>query len=171
MSTVAPPTSAASEPQARPKVLRRPAQFSRKADPLVSDAAPISTPAAPSLSPVPVSTARSIVKFAPGWQDDGRFGVAIIFCLVLFNVVLAFTLSHTPRETVSSGPSTVTLMNNASMPSAVRHGPDSGVTVYSEPRTPGEGSSMDLEELSDEHNDFSVSPNDIPAPTARALDE
>lgn len=168
MSNAVPP-STGSEPQARPKVMRRPPQFSRKpeiAAPLA--AAPIST-ADPLPAMAPPAAPRA--SFQPGWQEDGRFGVLVIACLLLFNILLAFTLANIPHRTADRGPATVTLMNNASMPSAIRRPQAANVTVYSEPKLLSESSSMDLENLPEEHNDFSVSPRDVPAPTARALDE
>lgn len=170
MTTIA-PNSTPTEPQAKPKVLRRPAQFSRRAD-AVDETAPLPASIVPN-SPAPhAAQSRMTMPMARSWQEDGRFGVFAIGCVVLFNLFLALVLPHIAPEESATGPSTAILMNNAAMPSAMKQAHEANVTVYSEPDQDADDSGrMDLDALPEEHNDFSVSPKDIPPPTARALDE
>lgn len=167
-----PPTDAA----ARPKVLRRPAQFSRK---------PGAPEPAPEPAPLPVTEAsfpnrnpgrrasdmpRPVPVIEPHWSEDSRFGMALIFGVAFVNLVLALILPLIHKPQAVRVPATTMLGGEAALPAptARRGGPD--ITIYSgaEER---QRNRMDLESLPEDYNDFSTRPEDMPAPTARSLSE
>lgn len=151
----------------RPKVLRRPAQFSRKSAPVV---------AVPDTTPLVVSTPR-VAKQAPvstatAWQEDGRFGVMLIVVVALINLLLSLLLPLIGKpQHAGNTLRTTTINSNASMPSAMSTGQPSGVTVYSDPTDAAARDGMDIDQLPEDYNEFTTSPKDMPAPTARRVDE
>lgn len=161
---------------ARPKVLRRPAQFSRRAG---------APEPAPEAEPLPVTEAsfptrshgrragdapRPATVVEPHWSEDSRFGIALIVGVAFVNVVLALVLPLIHKPQAIRVPATTMLGGEAALPAptALRNG--SGVTVYSESNAQ-ERSRMDLESLPADYNDFSTPLEDMPAPTARSLRE
>ena len=93
---------------AKPKVMRRPAQFSKPAarlEPaLTSDtrieaevpSAPTGAPHAPSLRP---------------WQDDARFAVALLTIIMLFNLALSVWLAPKPSVSIAASSATIAAKN------------------------------------------------------------
>lgn len=161
---------AAGETIARPKLSRRPASFSRPAP----DTAPLATSALMPLEPLPLAAASAPVRPASpaaptAWQEDARFGIAMLLLVALVNIALVYSLPLLPHTEATVQPSQVAA-KAPSMPEAVGRGPD-GVTLYSQPveerRT---WQQFDLRRTRTEQNTLSVSPSDFPAPTARALD-
>lgn len=166
-----------SESSARPKVLRRPQQFSRKPGAMEIDlaAAPVSAPAEPPLpGRTPGRRATDVNqptrREEPHWQEDSRFGMALIFGVVFVNLVLALLLPLMHKNQVIRVPATTILGGTASMPSPTAHRGKSDVTVYSE-STEHDRERMDINTLPDEYNDFSTNPADMPAPTARSMEQ
>lgn len=152
-------------PSAKPKVLRRPAQFARK-----STLATLTEPAAEVAAPLAAAPRPAVIVHPRGWQDDISFGMALIMVVVAVNFLFAFTLPHLLRSTLDDEPSAVEILGSSALPSALSSERASGVTLYSEPEVLGDsGRSMDLETLPAEHNEFTVDPG--PAPTARALND
>lgn len=161
------PTANATETAARPKVLRRPTQFSHKAAPPPAPA--ISLPPLPAAPPA-ARPATLPTVIGTSWQEDGRFGALLILIVLLVNVLLAFTLPYLGHPVQVEAASKVTLSNSNAMPSAVSSG-TTPITVYSEPKALDDTeNSMDLNTLPEEHNSFTTSPDDVPAPAARALE-
>lgn len=170
--------SPAHEASARPKVLRRPQQFSRKAAPAEIDLAAAPLTAQPAEPPLParnpgrratdinVPTRRE----EPHWQEDSRFGMALIFGVVFVNLVLALLLPLMHKPQIIRVPATTLLSGSASMPSPTKDTGESGVKVYRETND-YERARMDLNALPDDYNDFSTDPNDMPAPTARSMEQ
>ncbi len=161
---------------ARPKVLRRPAQFSRKPGEPVAAPAPEKLPVTEAAFPNrgPGRRAgdgpRTSMLVEPHWSEDSRFGMALILGVAFVNLVLALILPLIHKPQAVRVPATTMLGGEASLPSPTsrRTGPD--VTVYSGADA-RERSRMDLESLPEDYNDFSTNPEDMPAPTARSLSE
>ena len=101
-------SSAPAEAPARPKVLRRPAQFSSSATSNVIT--PIVVPPTTKLDDMPDVTP---VAPRPAWQDDGRFAVMLLAIIILMNVVVVSWLglitpaAPKPVITVQQQPSAV----------------------------------------------------------------
>ena len=159
-----PPTAPHEEASAKPKVLRRPAQFSRKA------ALPVE-PAAPHLAdiPVPAMAPRShaATPATPHWQEDGRFGMTMVAVVLVVNVLLSLLLPLVNPHVRLEAPATMRLNNNAAMPATHRN-PQQAVRVYTEPNHQ-QGDGWDLNSLAEDYNEFTTSPSDMPAPIAREL--
>lgn len=169
-----PQTGPATTDGARPKVLRRPQQFSRKSDANggVADKPLSATEDAPLTERSPGRrasdiAARAPVRAEPGWQEDSRFGMALILVVAVINLVLALLLPLMHKPAPERAPNTTMLGGTAAMP-APKTDRKSRVTVYTEPSN--EGDRMDLNALDDEYNGFSTSPSDMPAPTARSIE-
>ncbi|MEJ0009931.1 MAG: hypothetical protein WDN72_05050 [Alphaproteobacteria bacterium] len=154
------------EEAVRPKVLRRPAQFSR--------AVPVPLAAEP--PPTPVANLPALATPTPAmgraWQEDVRFGLALIVSLFFINLVMVWLVPHLPGTDAAAddaGGNGITF-GNAVLPQEVTRSP-SAVTLYTEPNVDrNAGDQFDLNRLDPKTNNFSVSPKDIPAPKARALD-
>ena len=163
---------------ARPKVLRRPQHFARK--PSLEDPPATAEAAIPALvaEPLPLP-ARSAGRRAgdrapepakePHWQEDSRFGIALILLVAAINLILALSLPLMQKPRSHRGPATTYLSGAASMPAPIARTSAAGVTVYSEPQTGEARARMDLQALPEEYNDFSTSPDTVPAPRARSL--
>lgn len=166
----------ATDTGARPKVLRRPAQFSRRAG---------APEPAPEPAPLPVTDAsfpsRSAGRRAgdaprqgstvePHWSEDSRFGIALIVGVAFVNLVLALILPLMHKPQAVRVPATTMLSGEASLPAPTTRRTGSGVTVYSE-SDERKRNRMDLESLPEDYNDFNTSLDDMPAPTARTLNE
>ncbi len=158
------PGDGPAEPAARPKFSRRPASFSRADMP----------PALPEPGPMPTdipAIARRVEKNEPSgaaWQEDTRFGIAMLLLVLIVNVLLVYGLAHLPggRHELAA---TEMPAKESPMP-PVADDAESGVTLYSQP----EAEQRTIEQLDLRNHDggtLSVSPQDIPAPTARALDD
>lgn len=165
------------ETNARPKVLRRPQQFSRRPGTMEIDlaAAPVSVssePARPSLSPgrraadAPIPARRE----ESHWQEDSRFGMALIFGVVFVNLVLVLLLPLMQRPQAANAPATTLLGGTAAMPSPTAHRGESDITVYSE-STDRNRERMDIDTLPADYNDFATDPADMPTPTARRMEQ
>lgn len=95
---------------ARPKVLRRPAQFSQPA-----------TPAHPKLQP-PIdirldAPARDTPTAAApiaqrNWQDDGRFAVALLAIIIMVNVIVGVWLTRMAPAEAPVTPATTSTAND-----------------------------------------------------------
>jgi hypothetical protein len=85
---------------ARPKISKRPAQFSSPAARAssVTALAPLLTPEAPMSAP---ATAASAHK---PWQDDGRFAVALLTIVLLVNLIVSYWLSQVQPATPQKNP-------------------------------------------------------------------
>lgn len=176
--------SPSNETSARPKVLRRPQQFSRKpaateidltAAPLTSSPQAAAEAAAEAALPARnpgrrASDVRQPTPKEPHWQEDSRFGMALIFGVVFVNLVLALLLPLMHKPQSIRVPATTQLSGTAAMPSPTAHRGESGVRVYSE-KNDYERARMDLNALPDEYNDFATSPEEMPAPTARGMEQ
>ncbi len=145
---------------ARPKVLRRPAQFSGSRLPALREQPAPAPQAAP---PVP--------RVGRAWQDDVRFGLALIISLIVLNVLMILLVPHLPhrKDMLTEKENSGALFGNAAMPQPVSGGTPSDVTVYAEPHADESGRQFDLNQVDPAQNDLSVSPKDTPAPTARPL--
>jgi hypothetical protein len=149
---------------AKPKVLRRPPQFSHRRE---SDSTALVT------DPPITEKKNALTVRLPilPWQEDGRFGVALIATIALANLVLALLLTRQP----TTEPVTSVITQHAtaaSMPSATGSDNPTQVTIYSEPEMIEESARrMSLEALSKNDNDFNVSPAEFPVPVARALND
>lgn len=161
---------------ARPKVLRRPGQFARK---------PGAPEPAPEPEKLPVTEAsfpnrshgrragdapRPSVAVEPHWSEDSRFGLALIFGVVLVNIVLGLLLPLMHKPQAVRVPATTMLEGEAALPAPTAHRHGSGVMVYSE-SDERKRNRMDLESLDEDYNDFDTRLEDMPAPTARSLRE
>ena len=122
------PASPAAEPQHfRPKVLRRPASLQE-----VPLAAPEPTPPTRALTiarieptPPPAITAPA----ARPWQEDARFGFAMVLIVLLVNLLLVFGLRHSGGPDVS-----ISLQTTPSDTAAAAPVPE--VTTYARPVEP-----------------------------------
>lgn len=77
----------------RPKILRRPAQFSGE------------IPAGKVLTALRLAAPMPIVAATPAskpWQDDGRFAVALLTIIILMNVLVTLWLAHITRQQTSN---------------------------------------------------------------------
>ena len=161
----------AAETAARPKFSRRPASFSRASAPApastVSDVPTFITPEAAPLAPLAPKFKPIVPPERHAWQEDARFGIAMLLIVLLVNVLLVSLLRHLPDRAQDSP--VTTIAKAPTMPQQI--GEDgSGVTLYSQP----EAERQTIEQLDLRNHDggeLSVSPQDIPAPTARALDK
>lgn len=161
--TSKPAAPAPLEPPARPKVLRRPAQFSRMAAP-IARTTPEKTPKATASTPEQTRPAAS-------WQEDNRFGLVLIGLLVVANLALIFATPLLVHDGTGTPASSVTIVSGTAMPSAMTT-ERQRITMYSDPEMLQENERrMDLNQLPPEHNDFSVSPYEVPPPEARAFGE
>jgi hypothetical protein len=77
---------------AKPKVMRRPAQFSgTAASTHPTDAVP---PALLTIRPLtPIMPSAAIPAPLP-WQHDGRFAIALLSAVLVFNIAVYYALSH-----------------------------------------------------------------------------
>ncbi len=108
-------TSSAADSVVRPKIMRRPAQFSH-AEPIVIVQSPsLNTP------PEKADIATSIPS--KPWQDDGRFAIALVLLLVAVNllVILWLTPAAPPpamvhSQTPEAGIPGVTILNELNPP-------------------------------------------------------
>ena len=85
------PRLVAAESAMRPKVLRRPAQFSAPAAASNVVSLPGTRQELPMERP-PVAPSPRV------WQDDGHFGIALMVLLLVVNGAAALWLSHTPKD-------------------------------------------------------------------------
>lgn len=112
---------------ARPKLLRRPAQFSAPTD------APGSTEIVlhPTLSlPTPIESTPA--PPARSWQDDGRFGFLMLAIVLVTNLVLMAWLPHLHQPTKATAASVGTV--NSIMPTATGgNTPAPAITTYARP--------------------------------------
>lgn len=161
---------------ARPKVLRRPAQFSRRAgapEPMPEpEPLPVTDASFPTRSPGRRAgdAPRTAPVIEPHWSEDSRFGIALIVGVAFVNLVLALLLPLIHKPQVVRVPATTMLSGEAALPAPTTRRNGSGVTVYSE-SDERKRNRMDLESLPEDYNDFSTDLNDMPAPTARTLSE
>lgn len=160
---------AGGEAAPRPKFSRRPASFSRAAPPAAAMAEPAPAQAAHSSTdlvlrpePIPASTAH---RPETAWQEDARFGVAMLVLVLLVNLALIYGLPLLPRPSPASP--TEQVVKIPTMPDAMGSTP-AGVTLYSQPAEERR-TVFDLHQSGGEQNALSVSPDDIPAPQARPL--
>ena len=161
---------------ARPKVLRRPQHFSRRPGAMEIDLA--AAPASASNEPEALSqspdrragtTSISARRDDSHWQEDSRFGMALIFGVVFVNLVLVLLLPLMQRPQAARMPATTLLGGTAAMPSPTAHGGESDITVYSE-STDRNRERMDINSLPADYNDFATDPADMPTPTARRME-
>lgn len=89
-------TILAPEGAARPKVMRRPAHFAGSA-PETSNVVPMAVMRVEPL--IPETTPALIPAVTHSWQDDGRFGIALIALLLLINSTAILWLSTKPQIT------------------------------------------------------------------------
>ncbi len=121
----------AAEPLARPKVMRRPSQFSS------ASATAFTPPRAPEPTPnladerlsEPAPTLPAIVPEERGWQDDARFGAVLVLTLIITNTALMLWLPHLKRTTTP--PMAAPVLTETPAPHAAHT-----VTVYTNPALP-----------------------------------
>ena len=147
----------------RPKIMRRPATFSSTAhsNPLPFELLKI--------SPIVEHVASSHLR---PWQDDGRFGMTLLVIVVVINLVLALAIP-TPQRINAAFEEKVTVFTESGnfMPAANTEG-HASVTTYAQPEdSQRSGPFFDLRQMPTTQNTFEISPNDIPAPNAQALDQ
>lgn len=114
-----PPDERESPAAARPKIMRRPAHFS---GPPTQD-----TPTPPPTTPAKAASAPITVGMRP-WQEDGRFGLALVVILLMVNLGLMLWL---PRLQPRATP-----VDSVAMPVIIGSKSDalpSAVTLYSQP--------------------------------------
>ena len=154
-----------SEAPVRPKVLRRPAQFSRAPSPM---------PSAPAeQAKLPATRAAAIPPHdTVAWHEDSRFGLVLLVLVVLANAALVAFIPylpslHTPPSNSTRG---VASFDSSAMPNAISGRHPSKVTTYADPDAEKRLSrEFNLQQYAPEQNGFSVSPKDIPAPRAESL--
>lgn len=100
-----------------------------------------------------------------------RFGLALIVSLFLFNLAFILLVPHMPvRENPVDESTGTAMFGNGSMPQAVGR-EASHVTMYSEPDAEKTTADMfSLKNMDPKQNELSVSPKDIPVPTASPLE-
>ena len=96
--------------------------------------------------------------------------MALIFGVVFVNLALALALPLMHKHQVVRVPATTIISGTASMPSPTAHQGESDVTVYSESSDP-DRDRMDIDTLPNDYNNFSTDPKDMPAPTARSMEQ
>lgn len=106
---------------ARPKVMRRPAQFSKAAPPAMADTPHLPIPVAPE-PPAPRA-----MRSHP-WQEDGRFGLALVAILLAVNLALMLWLPHLVPAPATTAPQNPVVILGAAP--AVTSQP---VTLYAQP--------------------------------------
>ncbi len=117
---------------ARPKLLRRPAQFSSPVTPTQA----IPTPPSTELTAQPVPALPTPLEFSipsttgRSWQDDGRFGVMMIAIVLLTNLVLMLWLPHLAKSEKIAAAATPNNTVSSVMPTATA-GPTPQITTYS----------------------------------------
>lgn len=108
--------SVASDNTVRPKVMRRPAQFSpTSASPTITSQALVLAMDPPAEKP-----ARS-----PAWQDDMRFAIALLAIIIFVNLAVMFWLSRMPAQTPEV--TRITQSTNSDDPAA----PTQEITIFS----------------------------------------
>ncbi len=133
------PDSTPSEPLVRPKVMRRPAHFS--ATTVAKTPAPSApAPARPrdtaseneNLAASPAAPAASTSPAQKPWQDDIRFGIALLSILVLVNFALIMWLPHMRTPSAQGTTQTVVTTPAAQAPKPL----EAPLTFYSKPEEP-----------------------------------
>lgn len=118
------PSGTDAEMTARPKVLRRPSQFST----------PVNTPAAQPVNlPVPVlqSTEQPAGIRSSPWQEDGRFGLALVLILLVVNLALMLWLPHLRQPPAATDFSALAAPTEQA--TLTRRTETQPVTLYSQP--------------------------------------
>ncbi len=141
--------------------MRRPPQFSRAM-----------VPATKPLQQIIVPARKPAEPSRRAWQEDGRFGAVLIVSVTLVNFILILLVGQLPvmmpvDESTSTPSSDTTIM-----PSATTNTEDGDITLYADPEVEARlDHQFDLNHLDPRRNELSISPQDIPAPEARALDK
>ena len=130
---------------------------------------PLNTSALPVVTKTPERAPATTAQHSHNWQEDGRFGLALVLIVLVVNVALSFALPFigAPKPTNATAQATRSLPEKASMPSAMNPAGSSGVQVYSEPN---HDNAMTLRTLPSDYNEFDTSPDAMPAPKARQLE-
>ena len=141
--TSEPPSPPTPEPVTiRPKVMRRPAQFSAPIPVSTGPSAPVAPPklrpgfrtlSAPILE---VSVPAPISQFAPVWQEDTRFGLLMLVVVIAINAGLAWWLPQLHISPTSAVASSVTPLPTPA--SAAQIAPLANVTLYKKLPTPAQ---------------------------------
>ncbi len=157
-------SSGAGEITNRPKVMRRPATFSA---PSHQGPLPFEMLKIP-----PVVEHVATPQYRP-WQDDGRFGIALLAIVVIINVLLAVAIPSPHRAPISfAEKATIAHSDNDSFMAAPTTKEHATVTIYAQPSDDRRSTQFfDLRQLPSSQNSLSVSPHDMPAPNAQALDQ
>lgn len=160
----------ASDTAPRPKFSRRPASFSRATVPSAPVAVPVESASEPA-SPLPNRATKhqlpaTIATTETPWQEDARFGIVMLVLILLVNLALVYGLPLLPASSAQDGPTQVAA-KAPTMPNAINRRTND-VTLYSQPEE--ERRTIYLLDLHSTSDALSVSPMDIPPPTARALD-
>ncbi|MFM9889685.1 MAG: hypothetical protein ACKVOE_03435 [Rickettsiales bacterium] len=107
----------------RPKVMRRPAQFSQPTPPVVAET---------QLAALPVVSEPSLARLPRTypWQDDGRFGLALVAILVVVNLALLLWLPHLlPQPIATATRNPLVMLGQAAAPTPA----PLPVTLYAQP--------------------------------------
>lgn len=109
----------ASSSVARPKIMRRPAQFSQAAGEIILSDISLKAP-----SPTVADTASINPPASRTWQEDGRFAITLLAIVIGINLILSAWLSptantpsitHTPVATLKT-PQQPVILNELNPP-------------------------------------------------------
>lgn len=153
---------APAENTSRPKFARRPASFARE-----SGQSP-PPPAETRILPITATEARATELPTTPWQEDTRFGIVLLVLIAIVNAALVYglpLLKH--HETIATEQAAT---KSPTMPNALNR--DGNVTLYAQPEHERRTIYLlDLRNTKGEENALGTSPDDMPVPTARALDQ
>ena len=152
--------SVAEDGASRPKFSRRPASFSPAE---VREELPARVVRMQPEKPKP-----SVAVTATPWQEDIRFGLALVALLLLANLGIIYLMPllnvREPRESIRD-----TTVTSESVPHSA--GDDSGVTVYAQPEEERSiPQQLNLQNASGAQNELSTSPHQFPPPVAQPMD-
>lgn len=126
----------AGEPLARPKVMRRPASFTRPSPAVATPSPAAMAPAPPLTADLRVSAPEQPLAAAPAtqltnrpWQEDARFGLVLALILLVLNAALFWSLPKLRSATPSASAPQEQATSPAPVASPV-------VTVYTHPAAP-----------------------------------
>ena len=106
------------------------------------------------------------------WQDDSRFGMALLGIVLVINLLLAIAIPAPHRDTVAFTEKAVSTNDSGNFMPAPTSGEHAPITIYAQPEDGRRSTQFfDLRQIPPSQNSLSVSPKDIPAPTAQALDQ
>lgn len=118
------PARTAPESQAKPKVMRRPSQFSSATPAKIQAPTPVVEPML--FAPLtPAQPAVTTIHEPSPWQNDGRFALALLVIVLVVNVTLYYAL----RQLAPAATQTVLVQSATAATGAVNILDDSKSTV------------------------------------------